>query len=70
VASLLGSTQASHAREFVALALILDAGATTALGETSALDDDQERRGRLLLLGKGVILMQRLARPFPAELDD
>ncbi len=41
----LGSTRASHAREFVTLALILDAGATTALGETSALDDDQSSAG-------------------------
>jgi hypothetical protein len=33
-------------------------------------DDDQERRGRLLLLGKGAVLAHRLARPLAAKLDD
>jgi hypothetical protein len=34
------------------------------------MDDDQERRGRLLLLGKGAVLAHRLARPLAAESDD
>jgi hypothetical protein len=34
------------------------------------LDDDQEHRGRLLLLGKGEVLAHGLARPLAAELDD
>ena len=33
-------------------------------------DDDQERRGRLLLLGKGAVLAHRLARPLAAESDE
>jgi hypothetical protein len=33
-------------------------------------DDDQERTGRLLLLGKGAVLAHRLARPLAAESDD
>jgi hypothetical protein len=35
-----------------------------------ALDDDQERRGRLLLLRKGADLADFLARPFAAESDE
>jgi hypothetical protein len=35
-----------------------------------ALDDDQERRGRLLLLGKGAVLAQSVARPLAAESDE
>jgi hypothetical protein len=35
-----------------------------------ATDDDQERRGRRLLLGKGAVLAHRLARPLAAELDE
>ena len=38
--------------------------------ETSALDDDRERRGRVLLLGKGAVLAHRLARPLAAESDE
>jgi hypothetical protein len=34
------------------------------------MDDDQERRGRLLFLGKGTVLPHRLARRLAAELDD
>jgi hypothetical protein len=36
----------------------------------AAPDDDQERRGRLLLLGKGAALAHRLARPLAAESDE
>jgi hypothetical protein len=35
-----------------------------------APDDDEERRGRLLLLGKGADLADLLARPFAAESDE
>ena len=34
------------------------------------MDDDQERRGRRLLLGKGAVLGHRLAHPLAAESDD
>jgi hypothetical protein len=34
------------------------------------LDDDQERRGRLLLLAKEQVLAHRLARPLAAESDE
>jgi hypothetical protein len=34
------------------------------------MDDDQERSGRLLLLGKGAVLAHRLARPLAAESDE
>jgi hypothetical protein len=34
------------------------------------LDDHRERRGRVLLLGKGAVLTQRVAGPLAAELDD
>ena len=37
---------------------------------TPALDDDQERNGRRLLLGKGAVLAHRLARPLAAVLDE
>ena len=33
-------------------------------------DDDQERRGRLLLLGKGAVQAHRLASALAAELDE
>jgi hypothetical protein len=33
-------------------------------------DEAQERRGRLLLLGKGAVLAHRLARPLAAETDE
>ena len=36
----------------------------------SLADDDQERRGRLLLLGEGAVLAHRLARPLAAESDE
>src|SRR5687767_14980579 len=39
------------------------AGASTVESGATALDDDQERRGRLLLLGEGAVLAHRLARP-------
>jgi hypothetical protein len=35
-----------------------------------SLDDNQERRARLLLLAKGAALAHRLARPLAAESDD
>jgi len=35
-----------------------------------SLDDDQEYRGRLVLLGKGALLAHRLARPLAAESDE
>jgi hypothetical protein len=35
-----------------------------------ARDDDQERREKLLLLGKGAVLAHRLAHPLAAESDD
>jgi hypothetical protein len=38
--------------------------------ETDALDDDQERKWGLLLLGKGAVLAHRLAHPLAAEMDD
>ena len=34
------------------------------------LDDHWERRGRVLLLGKGAVLTQRVAGPLAAELDE
>ena len=34
------------------------------------LDDDQERRGRRLLLGKGAVLAHRLAHPLAARSDE
>ena len=34
------------------------------------MDDDRERRGRVLLLGKGAVLAHRLARPLAAESDE
>jgi hypothetical protein len=34
------------------------------------MDDDQERRGRLLFLGKGAVVADRSARPLAAESDD
>jgi hypothetical protein len=37
---------------------------------TLAADDDQERSGRLLLLGKGAVLAHRSAYPLAAESDD
>jgi hypothetical protein len=36
----------------------------------NATDDDQERRGRLLLLARGAVLAHRLALPLAADLDD
>ena len=38
--------------------------------ETPASDDDKGRRGRLLLLGRGAVLVHRLARRLAAELDE
>jgi hypothetical protein len=34
------------------------------------LDDEQERRVRLLLLGKGAVLVHRFERPLAAEMDE
>jgi hypothetical protein len=34
------------------------------------MDDDQERRGRLLLFGEAAVLAHRLALPLAAELDE
>jgi hypothetical protein len=41
-----------------------------ALLRAPATDDDQERRGRLLLLGKGAVLAHGLARALAAESDE
>jgi hypothetical protein len=38
--------------------------------QVPASDDAQERRGRLLLLGRRAALAHRLARPLAAESDD
>ena len=38
--------------------------------DATALDDGQERRGRLLHLGKGAVLAHRLAPPLAVELDE
>ena len=38
--------------------------------QTTRMDDDHERRGRLPLLGKAAVLAHRLARPPAAEMDD
>ena len=38
--------------------------------QTTGMNDDRERRGRVLLLGKGAVLAHRLARPLAAESDD
>jgi len=38
--------------------------------DVGGVDDDEERGGRLLLLGKGAVLAHRLARPLPAESDE
>jgi hypothetical protein len=35
-----------------------------------ALNDERERRGRLLLLGKGAVLAHHVARALAAESDD
>jgi hypothetical protein len=40
------------------------------VGRAFAADDDQEYRGRVLLLGKGALFAHRLARPLAAESDD
>jgi hypothetical protein len=48
------------------VAATVSAGAHLAVGK----DDDQERRGRLLLLRKGALLAHRWARPLAAESDD
>jgi choline kinase len=45
-------------------------GDATAVRDAPAPDDDQERRGRRLLLGKGAVLAHRLAHPLAAESDD
>jgi hypothetical protein len=34
------------------------------------LDDEEERRVRLLLLGKAAVLARRFERPLAAEMDD
>jgi hypothetical protein len=38
--------------------------------ETTGMDEDRQRRGRLLLLGRGAVLAHRLARPRASGLDD
>jgi hypothetical protein len=48
----------------------LDAVVSAEAHETTTLDDDQERRGRLPLLGKAAVLAHRFARPLAAELDE
>ena len=46
------------------------AGISVHANETIARDDEEERRGRLLLIGKGAVLAHRLARPLAAESDE
>ena len=53
-----------------ASALGRDASVLSPLAQALGADDDQERKGRLLLLGKGAVLAHRFARPLAAELDD
>ena len=53
-----------------ALAFGLIASVSVRCCETPAVDDDQERRVRLLFLGKGAVLAHRLPRPLAAESDD
>jgi hypothetical protein len=48
----------------------VNASASTAAALTLAKDDDQERRVRLVLLGKGAVLAHRFERPLAAELDE
>jgi hypothetical protein len=38
--------------------------------DVPTLDDQQARKVRLLLLGKGVVSAHRIERPFAARLDD
>jgi hypothetical protein len=38
--------------------------------QTTGMDDDQERRVRLLLLGKEAVFADRSERPVAAEMDD
>jgi hypothetical protein len=38
--------------------------------QTTGLDDEHVRRGRLLLLGKGAVSAPRLERPFTAGMDE
>jgi choline kinase len=45
-------------------------GDATAVRDAPAPDDDQERRGRRLLLGKGAVLAHRFANPLAAESDE
>jgi hypothetical protein len=54
------------------LALFFPASCRSHLGGrlASASDDDQERRVRLLLLGKGAVLARRFERPLAAGMDD
>jgi hypothetical protein len=46
------------------------AGVAQCRRQTLALGDDQERRRRLLLVGKPAVMARRLARPLAAELDE
>ena len=44
-----------------------DASVRGSSSQALARDDDQERREKLLLLGKGAVLAHRLAHPLAAE---
>ena len=48
----------------------VEGGVRGGCAEAPGLDDDQERRVRLLLLGKGADLAHRFERPLAAELDE
>jgi hypothetical protein len=60
-----GRASARHAAASASHASVWD-GAQLALG----LDDEQERRSRLLLLNRTSRLRQSIAAPFAIELDD
>ena len=46
------------------------AGASAVKSAATALDDDEVRRVRLLLLGKAAVLAHRYERPLAAEMDE
>ena len=60
----------SRAEPASALAPSVDAVVPYDARQALALDDDQERKGRLLLRREGAVLAHRLARSLAAESDD
>jgi hypothetical protein len=50
--------------------LLLDAVVCNHARQTTAPDDEEERRVGLLLLGKGAVLAHRFDRPLAAESDE